>query len=1194
MANIEKNRPSPAETLKLKFLKTAVEELQSEAYQQIFKKLGFTLQSPDFYLKGGIKTDNIGVLPKINQTFRLELSAVDVAYSGSDKGAREIAVKNNMLVGILRWHLEEMGKPTKEQIAAGKILEQYKKKFTTFKKDITATSQIAQKELSNIASKITDTARNLVRGHDPLNDLPEGMKSRREFAEKRIQEALDFLKDRSFSPHSFNLKSAAFYLSIAVKESSLDPTEVSDSDAKGLFQLKNTAVDEVIKFFPDIGLTRGSIYSNSTDPSLQESASKNNAIAGILYWHIGRDYYGAKINSDLSDKDKDKLGNMIYKMGPTMIKKLWNAVGAKSFQEFATIIAQKIEEKYPDETEVPEGKLETILSKTYNINFTSYIKVKSDLPDNELEIDGSTFDTANTIQSLRYAELIASMMHGSAREKSEKITKPHDHYLVGKNGKWFWGIAKEIYENLMIDQFVPYFMFSGKKKAEKIDMFMKLIVAYNKEIKKNPDFADNNGSDTNLKKGTRVYVPTAEFIFDFISKQTPADSVKKNPEEKGPAYHLDGSKLTVDFKPPVTFTINTSLVAEKVLLDGKNGYIEVKIGNLVGVFKLENGKSLSYGPLDKDSLWGSYDLHFDPYQRAILIIKKELIPEKLAPPEVTEKVKAKDYLDPDQPLDLSWPEGEKYRVPKIGEIIYIGKDGKKLKAEGEKLHSPAAVAEPKYATPDWLDPNKGKSKGDKSWDLMPTIKGVILHATEGTQNDDAELFKKQNTHFLVKRNGDIWMVRNPKYQTNHTGYFDSSYGAIWDGNEYPYKDQIGIEVETYAFAEMIGKGLLSFPVRPDAKGELNVHLYNKNGRKFYYTTNEPKQNDLNKAWELAGKYRSYTKEEYAALKGLLHNLAFQNKLKKQDIITHSMVGSGIYGRGRKTDPCNLDFAKLDLPNNYRQIDPDVARGTLPSQIVRVEGERKGTHMDREKVDGDLVYKVYKKGDEYHYLPSSGFGGQSFMNSGLKAAQELCADHDNCKPEVNPAHVKLNDSNAKVDSNMTVYEAIKHNVSPDCPVEIINEQTLVDVLYYSFDNQLHKGQIVVHKKLVKDIQEVFALAMELKFPISTVVPVSSPKYNWSDLKSVEQNNTSAFNYRAMEGSTSLSNHALGQAIDINPRLNPYIDSSGKSIPAKATYNPQVAGTLTATHPIVKKFKALGWQWGGDWKKTKDYQHFEKKL
>lgn len=1192
MANIEKISNSPEEALRLKLIKTAVQELQTEAFQKIFAKQGMTLKSPDFYLKAGLKIDNIGTLPKINEIFRLELTPVDISYAGSDKEARQIAAKNNMLAAILRWHLEEMGRPTKEQIAAAKILEEYKKKFTTFKKDITATSKIAQKELSNVASKITDTARNFVRGRDPLDDLPEGMKARREFAEKRVQEALDFLKERSFKPHSFNFKSAAFYLSIAVKESSLNPVEVSVSDAKGLFQLKNTAVDEVIRFFPDIGLTRESIYSNSTDPAFQQPASKNNAIAGILYWHIGRDYYGAKINSDLADKDKDKLGNMIYKMGPTMIKKLWNAVGANSFQEFATTIAQKIQEKYPDETEVPEGKLETILDRTYNINFTSYIKVKSDLPDNELEINGSTFDTANTIQSLRYAELIAGMMHGSAREKSEKIAKPLDHYLVGKNGKWFWGIAKEIYENLMIDQFVPYFMFSGKKKAEKIDMFMKLIIAYNKEIKKNPDFADNNGSDTNLKKGTRVYVPTAEFIFAFISKQSPGESVKKKPEEKGPAYHLNGLNLTVDFKTPVTFSINTLAVSEKVFIKEKTGYVEVKIGNLVGAFKLENEKNLSYGPLDKDSLWGHYDLHFDPHQRAILIIKKELIPEKPAPPEVPKK--AKEYLDPDQPLDLSWPDGEKYRVPKVGEIIYIGKDGKKLKTEGEKLHSPTAVPEPAYATPKWLDPNKEKSKGDSSWDLMPTIKGVILHATEGTQNDDSELFKKQNTHFLVKRNGDIWMVRNPKYQTNHTGYFDSSYGAIWDGNEYPYKDQIGIEVETYAFEEMIGKGLLSFPVRPDATGELNVHFNNQKGNKFYYTTNEPKQSDLNKAWEQAGKLRSYTNEEYAALKNLLHYLAFQNQLKKQDIITHSMVGSGIYGRGRKTDPCNLNFAKLDLPDNYRQIDPDVARGTLPSQVGRVEGERKGTHMDMEKVNGNLVYKVYKKGDEYHYLPSSGFGGQSFMNAGLKAAQELCEDNDNCKPEVSSTHVKLNDASAKVDSNMTVYEAIKHNVSADCPVEIINEQTLVDVLYYSFDNQIHKGQIVIHKKLVKDIQEVFALALELKFPIATVVPVSSPKYNWSDLKSVEQNNTSAFNYRPMEGSTSLSNHALGQAIDINPKLNPYIDASGKAIPAKATYNPQVAGTLTATHPIVKKFKALGWQWGGDWKKTKDYQHFEKKL
>ena len=338
-----------------------------------------------------------------------------------------------------------------------------------------------------------------------------------------------------------------------------------------------------------------------------------------------------------------------------------------------------------------------------------------------------------------------------------------------------------------------------------------------------------------------------------------------------------------------------------------------------------------------------------------------------------------------------------------------------------------------------------------------------------------------------------------------------------------------------------------------------------------------------------------------------------------------MLGSGDNGRGRKTDPCNLDFKKLDLPDNYRRIDPDVARGTLPSQMLRIEGERKGTYLDRTRVGGRLVYKVIKSGDGYHYLPSSGFGGQSYMNAGLRGAQDLCGDLGECKEAKDPAAVKLDPEeygmneaelnerlkqgqflvdnglvavgdyvdHIKTDSNMTAFEAIKHNISKECPAEIVNNQSLVDVLYYSFDNKVHKGQIVVHKKLVKDIQQIFALAYEMKFPIGKVIPISNPNYNWDDIKSVTDNNSSSFNYREIAGSDSLSDHANGVAIDINPKINPFIDKAGKTTPSKAVYDPNVPGTLTADHPIVKKFLALGWKWGGNWSGTKDYQHFSKK-
>jgi len=176
---------------------------------------------------------------------------------------------------------------------------------------------------------------------------------------------------------------------------------------------------------------------------------------------------------------------------------------------------------------------------------------------------------------------------------------------------------------------------------------------------------------------------------------------------------------------------------------------------------------------------------------------------------------------------------------------------------------------------------------------------------------------------------------------------------------------------------------------------------------------------------------------------------------------------------------------------------------------------------------------------------------------------------------------------KIDSNISLQEALK---GKDVPLSITNELTIMDVEYYSFDGLLHKGQLVVHKELKKDLQEIFAIIKEKKFPVEKVIPIN--KYDWDDDLSMQDNNTSAFNYRLVAGTTRLSNHASGRAVDINPLINPMI-KNGKSSPEGAVYNPKVKGTISADSFIVKEFIKRGWEWGGNWKNYKDYQHFDKK-
>jgi hypothetical protein len=182
----------------------------------------------------------------------------------------------------------------------------------------------------------------------------------------------------------------------------------------------------------------------------------------------------------------------------------------------------------------------------------------------------------------------------------------------------------------------------------------------------------------------------------------------------------------------------------------------------------------------------------------------------------------------------------------------------------------------------------------------------------------------------------------------------------------------------------------------------------------------------------------------------------------------------------------------------------------------------------------------------------------------------------------------------IDSNMTLVEALRKGG----PWQIKKKQEIIDLLYYSFDGKIHKGQLVIDKRLSGDIREVFKVALRSKFPITSVIPISDYRFfkdgKWNDdNQSMLANNTSGYNYRTVTGGKSLSKHAYGYALDINPIQNPYIKGS-IILPYFAVYDPAKPGTLTADSAVVKTFLRLGWTWGGNWKSLKDYQHFEKVL
>ncbi len=186
---------------------------------------------------------------------------------------------------------------------------------------------------------------------------------------------------------------------------------------------------------------------------------------------------------------------------------------------------------------------------------------------------------------------------------------------------------------------------------------------------------------------------------------------------------------------------------------------------------------------------------------------------------------------------------------------------------------------------------------------------------------------------------------------------------------------------------------------------------------------------------------------------------------------------------------------------------------------------------------------------------------------------------------------LNKQNIIIDSQMTLEEAIAGTTAPST---ITNQLVLLDVEYYSDDNLLHRGQLVVNQSVEKDIREIFELIKELKFPVHQAIPIVA--YDWDDNRSMLANNTSAFCYRKVAGASQLSRHATGKAIDINPFINPLVwknEYIGRSnIPANAVYDINQPGTFHLQHPIVQEFKKRKFTWGYSFKKYYDYHHFHR--
>ena len=165
-----------------------------------------------------------------------------------------------------------------------------------------------------------------------------------------------------------------------------------------------------------------------------------------------------------------------------------------------------------------------------------------------------------------------------------------------------------------------------------------------------------------------------------------------------------------------------------------------------------------------------------------------------------------------------------------------------------------------------------------------------------------------------------------------------------------------------------------------------------------------------------------------------------------------------------------------------------------------------------------------------------------------------------------------------------------------------------ILHRDANGKIMEGEMVCNASISDDLLRVMRELYDGGFPIERMRLVDDyyaaeatsaydPVSNDADTASMEDDNSSCFNYRLVTGATTTSNHATGTAVDINTLYNPYVilykdeilPSNGERYADRSVITPY---TITEDGLCVRTFKKYGFSWGGDWTGVKDYQHFER--
>lgn len=156
---------------------------------------------------------------------------------------------------------------------------------------------------------------------------------------------------------------------------------------------------------------------------------------------------------------------------------------------------------------------------------------------------------------------------------------------------------------------------------------------------------------------------------------------------------------------------------------------------------------------------------------------------------------------------------------------------------------------------------------------------------------------------------------------------------------------------------------------------------------------------------------------------------------------------------------------------------------------------------------------------------------------------------------------------------------------------------IRALHWDYDQKIHIGEMVCNAQIADCVVRILRQLYDARYPIQRML--LPDVYDADDETQMRDNNTSCFCYRVVSGSTTLSKHARGLAIDINTLYNPYYKDrkDGTRYIQPATAAEYCDRTKDFPYKIDRNdlcyrlFTQAGFEWGGNWTTCKDFQHFE---